>query len=117
MTVNPITSSGRNPLQVPTRQNNGQENISTATATATATDDMQKLQKRGRLKKFSLAYEATSLRTQILGLIQDSIERSDLGPLLLNAVSALASNSYLLKIEEETLLKQNGLLDTRPRKG
>jgi predicted phage tail protein len=115
MTVNPITSSGRNPLQVPTRQNNGQENISTATATAT--DDMQKLQKRGRLKKFSLAYEATSLRTQILGLIQDSIERSDLGPLLLNAVSALASNSYLLKIEEETLLKQNGLLDTRPRKG
>lgn len=113
MTVNPITSSGTNPLQVPTRQNNGQENISTATAT----DDMQKLQKRGRLKKFSLAYEATSLRTQILGLIQDSIERSDLGPLLLNAVSALASNSYLLKIEEETLLKQNGLLDTRPRKG
>jgi predicted phage tail protein len=113
MTVNPITSSGRNPLRVPTRQNNDQENI----PTATATDDMQKLQKRGRLKKFSLAYEATSLRTQILGLIQDSIERSDLGPLLLNAVSALASNSYLLKIEEETLLKQNGLLDTRPRKG
>lgn len=105
MTVNPITSSTTSSLPVPTIQKDTDKEENTPT-----TDGTQELP-RLRLQRLSLPNEATSLRTQMLGLIQDSIEQSQLGPSLLNAISRLASNLHLLEIEEETLLKQNAPLD------